>query len=255
MRTFVMGDIHGAWKALVQCLDKAGFDRETDELIQLGDVADGHNDVYHCVEELLSIKNLIAIKGNHDDWFAEYIQTGVHPDQWQQGGAGTARSYLKVIGKDDAIVRYTDGYITSLNPADIPESHQAFFRRQHLYYIDEQNNCFVHAGFDRRQAFKGQSPDIYMWDRQLWQSALSFNATKRSVANAVFNMETPFHEIFIGHTSTTKWSTDQPMHVANVWNMDTGAGHDGRLTIMDVVTKQYWQSDKVTELYGPVVKS
>ena len=45
---------------------------------------------------------------------------------------------------------------------------------------------------------------------------------------------------------------DQPMHAANVWNLDTGAGHDGKLTIMDVDTKQFWQSDAVTALYEPV---
>ena len=231
-----MGDIHGAWKALVQCLERAGFDYQTDQLIQLGDVADGHADVYRCVEELLRIKNLIAIRGNHDEWFAEYINTGVHPDEWQQGGSGTAGSYLRLTGKDNG-----------LNPADIPATHQAFFRQQHLYYIDEQNNCFVHAGFNRQQPFKGQPSDIYTWDRQLWQAALSCKGGR-------LGMKTSFTEIFIGHTSTTKWNVDQPMHACNIWNMDTGAGHNGRLTIMDVATKQYWQSDKVTILYGPVMK-
>ena len=41
MRTFVMGDIHGAYNALLQCLKRSGFDYENDQLIQLGDVADG----------------------------------------------------------------------------------------------------------------------------------------------------------------------------------------------------------------------
>jgi serine/threonine protein phosphatase 1 len=38
MRTLVMGDIHGAHKALVQCLEKSGFNMEHDRLIQLGDI-------------------------------------------------------------------------------------------------------------------------------------------------------------------------------------------------------------------------
>ena len=31
--------------------------------------------------------------------------------------------------------------------------------------------------------------------------------------------------------------------------IDTGAGWEGRLTIMDIETKQFWQSDLVTDLY------
>jgi serine/threonine protein phosphatase 1 len=54
-----------------------------------------------------------------------------------------------------------------------------------------------------------------------------------------------FREIFIGHTPTMNWDTDKPMRAVNIFNIDTGARHGGRLTIMDVRTKQYWQSDLV----------
>ena len=63
-------------------------------------------------------------------------------------------------------------------------------------------------------------------------------------------MESTFSCVFIGHTATTAWHTDQPMHAANIWNLDTGAGFRGRLTIMDVATKRFWQSDPVTRWYG-----
>ncbi len=35
------------------------------------------------------------------------------------------------------------------------------------------------------------------------------------------------------------------MKAANVYNLDTGAGGTGRLTIMEVATKQFWQSDPI----------
>ena len=38
MKTFVIGDIHGAYKALLQCFERSGFDYEKDHLIVLGDV-------------------------------------------------------------------------------------------------------------------------------------------------------------------------------------------------------------------------
>lgn len=245
-----MGDIHGNYRALAQCLDKVQFDFRSDTLIQLGDVADGYNQVYECVELLLKIDNLIAIRGNHDDWFNEFIITGIHPDNWEQGGKATAYSYLKRIDKENLIIPAGSGYKAELNPADIPEEHQRFFRNQHLYYIDDNNNCFVHAGFNRHLAFKGQPTEIYYWDRSLWSAALSFRAFDRNNQSGnKFQMVTPFNEIFIGHTSTLNWNTDKPMQAANIHNIDTGAGHGHRLTTMDVESKEYWQSDLVSELY------
>ena len=40
-RTFVIGDIHGSYTALMQCLALSDFDYQHDELIALGDVCDG----------------------------------------------------------------------------------------------------------------------------------------------------------------------------------------------------------------------
>ncbi len=34
-----------------------------------------------------------------------------------------------------------------------------------------------------------------------------------------------------------------------MWNLDTGAGFTGPLTLMDVDSKVYWQSDEVHTLY------
>ena len=31
--------------------------------------------------------------------------------------------------------------------------------------------------------------------------------------------------------------------------MDTGAGYEGKLSIMNVDTEDFWQSDKVSDLY------
>lgn len=250
MRTFVMGDIHGAHKALQQCLERSAFERNKDTLIELGDIADGFGDVYDCVDELLKIPNLIAIKGNHDEWLNTFIRTAWHPKGWMFGGAATALSYLRAIGKEDKLLASGNGYKTALNPEDIPESHQQFFRCQQLYFIDDLNNCYVHGGFDRHQEFKGQRPEIYYWDRELWSAALSYHVFERyQKDNKNFQMTTPFNEIFIGHTSTINWKTDKPMKAANIYNLDTGSGNLGRLTIMEVRSKQFWQSDPVSKLY------
>ena len=66
MKRYVVGDIHGNYKALKQVLKRSKFDYEKDELIIIGDVVDGYNCSFEVVEELLKIKNRIFIIGNHD---------------------------------------------------------------------------------------------------------------------------------------------------------------------------------------------
>jgi len=58
-----------------------------------------------------------------------------------------------------------------------------------------------------------------------------------------------YDEIFIGHTPTTNYDMETPMHKCCVWNIDTGAAFQGRITVMDIATKKYFQSDLVQDLY------
>ena len=254
-RTLVMGDIHGAHKALVQCLERSKFTDE-DTLIQLGDVADGWGEVYECVEELLKIKNLIAIKGNHDDWLLEFLNTGMHPGVGQ-GGRASMDSYVRHCMED------VPGGGRSLF---IPESHRKFFRNQHYYYKDDKERLFIHGGFNRHMLLKEHNdPFVFWWDRDLWHTALSYEAMQKGIVldkdeqedilekndgnKVVFKIKEPVSEVFIGHTTTGMWKKDTPMHAGPIWNLDTGSGFEGKLTIMDVDTHEYWQSDNVRTLY------
>ena len=60
---------------------------------------------------------------------------------------------------------------------------------------------------------------------------------------------THYKEVFIGHTPISKVNEAVPKNGANVWNVDTGAAFKGALTIMDVASKTFWQSDPVHTFY------
>jgi serine/threonine protein phosphatase 1 len=245
-KTFVCGDIHGAYKALLQCLERSNFDYNKDTLIQLGDIVDGWNEVYECVEELIKIKNLISIKGNHDDWFLDWIKYDIHPTSWLQGGLGTLQSYCKQLDKE-YINKSKAGYISNLISTDLPIEHINFFNNQSYYYKDDKNNLFVHGGFNRHHTLeenKATYPEQFWWDRDLWMSSLSHKQI-----NNKFKIKEDLNEIFIGHTTTDNWGTDKPMNSNNIWNLDTGAGFKGKLTFMDIDTKEIFQSDLVSDLY------
>jgi serine/threonine protein phosphatase 1 len=250
-KIYILGDIHGAHKALVQCLERSGFDRNLDTLIQLGDVVDGWSGVYECVEELLTIPNLISIKGNHDQWIDEWISTNHHPYDWTQGGESTLKSYCDKFNK--SYYKKYDSFNTDLNGYDLPESHRSFFKNQIKYYRDDNNNLFVHGGFNRDYLLSEHiDPSEFWWNRDLFNSAMSYEGGNKK---GVFRMKEQLNNIFIGHTSTTYWcdykkqKITNPIKAANVYNLDTGAGYDGKLTIMDLETKEYFQSDLVRELY------
>jgi serine/threonine protein phosphatase 1 len=240
-----MGDIHGADNALQQCLERSKFDSDVDTLIQIGDVTDKWPGVYECVETLLKIKqkrNLIAIRGNHDDYFLDFINKGVHANNWGFGSECTFQSYIKNLNNSISCKTNKKKSNKLLNPKDIPAEHKAFFKAQLTYYIDQHNNCFIHGGFNRHLPFEDQCTRDYYCDRKLWSDAMEFEVLQENLP-ATFFMHTSFKEVFIGHTPTTNWYIDEPMHCANVWNLDTGVGSGGKLTIMDVATKEFWQSD------------
>jgi serine/threonine protein phosphatase 1 len=249
-KTFSIGDIHGNYLGLMQCLERSKFDYEADTLISIGDLVDGHSQSFEVVEELLKMAHLIAIKGNHDEWFNVFIETGMHPDRWAQGGASTARSYLKSTGGNPDLVakpdRYT-GWVVALISSDVPFYHQHLFKTQELYYIDDKNRLFVHGGYNPRMAIehtKRRYPHNFYWDRDLWNMAMSCKEGEK------IDTVEKFEHIFIGHTSVTyHYKDDKPVTTGGVTNLDTGGGWEGRVTIMDVDTMEYWQSDRSVELY------
>jgi len=252
-RNLVIGDIHGNHKGLVQVLERCGFDNNNDTLISLGDVVDGHSESFEVVEELLKIKNLVAVKGNHDDWFNTWLETGDNPSNWQQGQKATGLSYLNHSrpGTSWYGLQFTPGggehFTESIRTNDISDSHIEFFKNQIPYYIDDKNNLFIHGGFDRNYKLEEQSEFNFWWDRDLWKQALSFESGRKP--GDKFNMVEDFNEIYIGHTSTQFWKKDEPMNAANIWNLDTGGGWHGKISIMDIDTKQFWQSDNGNILY------
>lgn len=228
-RTFIMGDIHGMYDKLMACLQAVSFDYTNDTLIQLGDVVDRGPDSYLVVEQLLKIKNLIAVRGNHDDC-------------WMQGLFAYREDYQNQI---EVFTLYNQGARETLQSYTRrgidPNVHLQFFRNQLNYYINENNNCFVHGGFNRHLPITEQREisDLW-WDRDLWLAARSYGQMEDNIHR--FKIKDGFDEIFIGHTPTTYFGSTEPLKAANITNLDTGCGKGGLLTIMNLKTREIKQN-------------
>lgn len=219
MRRFVIGDIHGNFVGLKEVLDLVNFDYQIDKLFCLGDVCDGWSETKECLDLLMSIKNLILIKGNHDDWALSYYEhkfTRLEMAHWiHQGGFATKKS----LG----------------DRFKIEKKYIDFLASAKLYYITKDNMYFAHASIPLNEGdtFENYQGKFY-WDRTFIQKQYN-NPQKIAL----------FSKIFIGHTPTIYFNTYQisPLILENVYMMDTGAGHNGSISLMNIDTDEYVVSE------------
>ena len=247
MKTYVIGDIHGGLRALQQVLARAPLDVHKDKLIFIGDYVDGWSESADLIDYLIGLKEtftepIIFIRGNHDNWCEDWLNMGYAPIIWtQQGGQATLDSYIRT------------GLL-------VEQSHKDFFKNLQNYYIDEENRIFIHGGWDYKSApfpesalypvNAGDNAKECHWDRSLLKNAAAVQIFIDK-GNPEYNEKIKkalgqFKEIYIGHTATI---STLPENFCNLWNLDSGAGWNGKLTIMDIDTKEYWQSDLVKTLY------
>jgi len=223
-RTFVTTDTHGELDKLISCLNQADFSYELDTLIHLGDCVDRGPNSAGVVDLLLKIKHLIAIRGNHDSWMQQFIETGTHPAP--SYFSETANSYVKDLGG-------------KLHPILVPQSHQVFFRTQRNYYIDAQQRLFIHAGCRLDERIEDQDSDEFYWNRDLMKKAMSAKASGVHLKDV-----NNFKQIFIGHTPTQNWKMGgerigKPIYAAQVVDLDTGGAYGYKISLLDISTDEH----------------
>lgn len=233
-RTLVVGDIHGGLRAVHQIMERAKVTSD-DTLIFLGDYVDGWSESPQVIDFLLELKtthNCIFIRGNHDDLLLQWLSESKDNLEWyKHGGEATVLAYTTV----------------SLAKKQI---HIEFLKSLLDYHLDEKNRLFIHAGFTNMNGIDYEYfPKSFYWDRTLWETAVALDATIAKDSLLYPKRLTLYHEIYIGHTPVTKINETIPIQKACVWNIDTGAAFRGTLTIMDVDSKEFWQSEPLNNLY------
>ena len=234
MRTFAIGDIHGGLKALLQVLNQLEI-TENDTLIFMGDYVDGWSESAQVLELLMQLSqkiNCVFIKGNHDVWCEDWLKEGTVNRSWyMHGGKETMDSY-EGFSRNERI------------------QHLKFFETMPLYHIDSQNRLFIHAGFTslygvQRELHEG----IFNTDRSLWEMILAMDKNLEKSSPFFPKRLQLYHEIYIGHTPTTNYNEPLPMNFYNLWNIDTGAAFKGKITAINIDSKEIFQSESLPSLY------
>lgn len=250
MRTFVVGDIHGSLKALKDVLNKSPFDKEKDEIIFLGDYVDGWGEEWELIEFLIQLQRdmkgrAIFLRGNHDIWLENYLLAGHQPESWLYNrGTSTVKSY-----KDKPT-----------------EGHLEFIQNLFDYYLDFDHNLYIHAGLNIKEddlekaatSFRLDGLKYCHWDRELMEICKHNHQIEYQSKNNLFigdekvmmSLLPKYNNVFLGHNITQNIHKKSiPFTYQNIHFIDTGAGWGSRLTIMDVDTKEFWQSEETKKLH------
>ena len=234
MKTFAIGDIHGGLKALEQLLERLQINKQ-DQFIFLGDYVDGWSESAQVVQFLIDFnKNhtCVFIKGNHDVWCENWLRTGEKNGVWlAHGGTGTVESY--------------NGF-----SEEQKQQHLQFFEALKPYHLDEANRLFLHAGFTSMHGVGSEAHvENFYFDRTLWEMALTMDKRIKPHSEFYPNRLKHYDEIYIGHTPTLNYKSFEPMNAINVWDVDTGAAFYGKLSAIDINSKEVIQSDTVWDFY------
>ena len=193
MKKYVVGDLHGGFKAFKDTLEKANFDYEKDLLICLGDICDGWSETKEIIDELLKMKNLVYLLGNHDEWALEYYNGDTKDDigvpqvlgtWYYQGGDGTIKSLGEYAYQDK---KYVEFLKTGKMFYEINSNHEdGTITRQ----------IFAHGNipakmFNMEKLIEQNNTEPFIWDRYLISEA----ARKR---NSWKTVDDRFDEILFG---------------------------------------------------------
>lgn len=236
-RVFVLGDIHGAYRALIQVFKKSDFNLSLDKLIFLGDLVDGYSQSKECIDLLKQVKNLIMIMGNHDEMALTYYRGRDH--------------YL--IGKSEKIWLNQGGISTIKSLGEkkhIDEKYLAFLEKG-LRYYEYENNIFAHAEVPKiingksKEILENTSPELFAWNRDMVFSAYQNKEDRK------WSWGNEWGTIYVGHTPVLKFkdTLSKPCHWGNVILMDTGAGWGRRLSLLEIHSGQLYQSELTSLLY------
>lgn len=142
MSVFILGDIHGSFKAIENWLEN--YSSPGDTLIQAGDFGAGmvHDKAIESLSEKLSKKklNLIAIRGNHDNpaYFTntkvgdsiEFISDCVRDIEGKKylflGGAVSVDRYYRTINRNwwhGEEYQYNEDFLNSVSSVDYVVTH------------------------------------------------------------------------------------------------------------------------------------
>ncbi|MGE4799287.1 metallophosphoesterase [Yersinia hibernica] len=203
-RIFVVGDIHGCYKKLMDRLDQVVFDRSSDLLVSVGDLADRGTQNTECFE-LLNAYWFRAVRGNHEQMAIDALVGGAAVDTWIANGG---RWFFSLEGNKKYQIEQLIKQVEQL-PLVIEIT------------TDSGKYVIAHADYPSDEYVYGKRVDgqLVIWNRKRLNMALKGESHEISGAN----------KFIFGHTPLVK-----PSLFKNQLYIDTGAVFGNTLTLIQI---------------------
>ena len=233
-RLLVFGDIHGMGYKFKNVYSKVQFDPETDMIVFLGDYLDRGSQPVPVMEWVLSHygnKNMIFLRGNHEQMFYEAMTTHMTKDNiaevlekspkgvWYRNGGKETLMGLKESGK---VEKLTSEWLKLIEK--MPCYHEVETNGKEYW--------FVHGDCTPDVPLKAQNPEQLLWERKLVLYPRHHKGKQVIVVG-----HTPVQAI--GFRPYPQWLQDDKLVL-----MDTGSFmNNGRISCADLISKKVYQSD------------
>ncbi|MBS4173160.1 metallophosphoesterase family protein [Bacillus sp. FJAT-49736] len=171
-RILVISDIHGCLKEFQELLNMAEFNPNLDQLILLGDYVDRgkySKAVVRYIKELVENFGVIALRGNHDQMFCDWLDEPIETLEryFRNGGLATIQSFLSFDiereipeGSEELTYRKWAEEILAKNKELID------FLANLPFYYETDEYIFVHAGINPNyDDWKNTSEYEFIWIR------------------------------------------------------------------------------------------
>jgi len=208
-RDLAVGDIHGHFLRLQQCLDQVGFDPEVDRLFSVGDLVDRGPD---SEEALMWLARpwFHAVQGNHESLAITCLHGGrLDLEMYRAAGGGwfldLPRHRQEVFVErflqlPIALEVQTPAGLVGVLHADSPFNDWATLRESLLFDDDPRVR------------------EVCQWSRQ---------RLKDGDTEPVAGLQA----LLVGHTPVL-----QAKRLGNVWHLDTGGWASGHFTLLDLAS-------------------
>lgn len=219
MKSFAIGDIHGHLTALKSLLEVIPF-VQGDQLVFLGDYVDKGPDVRGVLDFLCGFAerpNTIFLRGNHDQMLLDAYEDPSKFGIWE------------CLAGADPLASYGCGTTEELL-GRIPEDHLKFLRNRCVDQFEIDRFIFVHGGIRPDRSPSQEDTDHLHW---LTLAMASPHETGRTV--------------ICGHSAQ---ASGQIADLGHTICIDTGVSKGGRLTCLDLVGFDYWQSTEDGRIFS-----
>lgn len=245
-KLFVISDVHGHYREMINALEQAGYDEDNENhlLISCGDAFDRGEQslaVYLYLKRLSDVGKAIILKGNHTLMFRDYLNgVNINPFNYLHNGTDeTLADFLHqtrpfetwTILNNIKEPTYGDfaewimGAKKQINK-EYPELREWLDSRP--YYYETENYIFTHGSIDTHVS-DWHAPHCYKinyrdWDACMWDDGSFFGSEINNTDKTVV----------IGHFGTA--------HLREIYSIESEDPHsilkrdDGRVIAIDATT-------------------